>query len=411
MRLSPRLLRQGRIPNIQLPPLPTVGELLRIYQIRASKHLSQNFLLDQNICRKFVKKSGPLTDAYVVEVGPGPGSLTRTILECNPQRLVLIEKDRRFIPILNDLKIAFESAASVNAADGSRLRRGSNARSPETPIEERVKVIRGDILNHRMEGLFPPEAVFPWDMDEDPPINVIGNLPFSISTPLLIKWLEDVSLRRGIFSYGRAGFTLTFQKEVADRMTADIMNVQRCRLSVMCQLYAHVRKSFIIPGRMFVPPPDVDVSVVTLFPKKLNDVPEVKFRMVEKLVRNVFQFRQKVISTCLERLFPPDICVILTKRMLDSTNIDRNTRPYYVSNKEIRLLCLAYKEICDEIPAIYHYHHADPGHLRMPIESEIYERYKEIYGEDLWRVGLDLRTGGGGGEVDADEEELSKEAS
>ena len=217
MRLSLRLFRQGRNPNIQLPPLPTIGELLKIYQIRAAKHLSQNFLLDQNLCRKFVKTSGPLTDAYVLEVGPGPGCLTRTILENNPRRVVLIEKDRRFIPILKDLKIAFESATSAMPTSGHRQLRGSESLSPDAPIEERVQVIRGDILTHRIEGLFPPEAVFPWDMPEDPPINVIGNLPFAISTPLLIKWLEDISLRRGIFSYGRAGFTLTFQREVADR--------------------------------------------------------------------------------------------------------------------------------------------------------------------------------------------------
>ena len=71
---------------------------------------------------------------------------------------------------------------------------------------------------------------------------------------------------------------------------------QRCRLSVMCQLYAHVRKHFILPGRVFVPPPDVDVAVVTLHPKLVNDIPEVEFKMVEKLVRNVFQFRQKEVK-------------------------------------------------------------------------------------------------------------------
>ena len=166
----------------------------------------------------------------------------------------------------------------------------------------------------------------------------------------------------------------------------------------MCQLYAHVKKSFIIPGRVFVPPPDVDVAVVTLFPKQLNDVPEVSFGMVEKLVRNVFQFRQKFVAKCLERLFPPDLCVLLAKRMFDSTGVHPYVRPYYLSNEEIRLLCLSYKEICDEIPAIYGYAHADPAHLRVPIEQEIYERYKEIHGDDLWRVGADLKSGGGVGE-------------
>ena len=75
-----------------------------------------------------------------------------------------------------------------------------------------------------------------------------------------------------------------------------LFSLQRCRLSVMCQLYSHVKKCFILPGRVFVPPPDVDVAVVTLHPKLVNDIPEVDFLMVEKLVRNVFQFRQKRIE-------------------------------------------------------------------------------------------------------------------
>jgi len=252
-------------------------------------------------------------------------------------------------------------------------------------------------------------------------------LPFSISTPLLINWLEDMSLRRGLFSYGRVGFTLTFQKEVAERMVATITNVQRCRLSVMCQLYAHVRKCFILPGRVFVPAPDVDVAVVTLYPKLDNDVPELDFRCVEKLVRNIFQFRQKNLRKCLERLFPPDLCILFTHRMLEATGIAFDIKPFYVSNEEIRRLCLVYKEILDEIPAIRYYQHDEPAHLRVPKEEEIYAAYKEIYGDALWKVGVefdddDVGGGGGGGRggaaagrseregIEGAEEELVSEA-
>jgi len=384
MRVTAACLRR---PRLHLPPMPTIGEILKIYQIRAAKQLSQNFLLDQNLCGKFVRTSGPLQDAFVLEVGPGPGCLTRKILENDPKRLVLIEKDRRFIPILKDLKDAFESTTKVTGIPAGRRRREIH---DDACADERVKIIRGDILTQRMEGLFPDDAIFPWDMEADPPINVIGNLPFAISTPLLIKWLEDMSLKAGLFSYGRVGFTLTFQKEVAERMVARITNVQRCRLSVMCQLYAHVRKHFILPGRVFVPPPDVDVAVVTLHPKLVNDIPEVEFKMVEKLVRNVFQFRQKEVKGCLDRLFPPDLSVVLARRIFDSTGIPTNTRSYFISNEEIRLLCLAYKEICDEIPLIFGYKHDDPAHLRVPKEQEIYRRFKEIHGDRLWRVEAEI---------------------
>jgi len=392
MRITCPLRRRSLV---SLPPLPTVGELLKIYQIRAAKQLSQNFLLDQKLCRKLVQCGGPLTDSFVLEVGPGPGSLTRAILQNDPKKLVLIEKDRRFLPILNDLKNAFEAplfdhsghlrhGAYKDGVDATRLTTAGR------PSDERIKIIRGDVLTQRVEGLFPSEAVFPWDHDSDPPVNVVGNLPFAISTPLLIKWLEDMSEKRGIFSYGRVGLTLTFQKEVAERMVATITNVQRCRLSVMCQLYAHVKKCFIIPGRAFVPPPDVDVAVVTVHPKRINDVPQLNFRMVEKLVRNVFQFRQKRIERCLERLFPPDLSVILCHRMLQSTGISADTRPYFVSNEEICLLCLAYKEILTEVPAIFGYQHDEPAHLRVPKENDIYRAYKLVHGGDLWKLGFDV---------------------
>ena len=90
--------------------------------------------------------------------------------------------------------------------------------------------------------------------------------------------------------------------------------------------------------------------------------------------------------------------------MLKTTGISPDTRPFFVSNQEIRLLCLAYKEICDEMPAIFAYKHDDPAHLRVPRETRVYEEYKRLHGDELWRVGMDVRPGeeGEGGE-DGDE--------
>jgi len=349
----------GRV-SLHLPPLPTVGELLKIYKIQASKRLSQNFLLDQNLCKKLVNKSGPLRDAYVLEIGPGPGSLTRTILAARPKKVVLVEKDRRFMPILTQLKNAVEDVDSYHG------------------VVDRVEIKRADILYTPLHDIFPPEARRPWDADA-PPINVIGNLPFAISTPLLIQWLDHMSKRTGIFEYGRVGFTLTFQKEVADRMMAGITNSERCRLSVMCQLYAKMDMCFAIPGRCFLPPPKVDVGVVTIRPKIENEVPELDFKMVEKVVRNVFQFRQKHIKNCLERLFPPLIAVLLTKRMLDQSGVTYDNRPHFLSNEEIRRLALAYSEICNEIPEIYDYEHQQPLHMRGPIEESVMKTWNEMH--------------------------------
>ncbi|KAG7276595.1 hypothetical protein CRUP_024316 [Coryphaenoides rupestris] len=148
----------------RLPPLPTIGEVIKLYKLRAAKQLSQNFLLDLRLTDKIVRQAGNLKGAHVCEVGPGPGGLTRSILK------------------------------------------GGG---------------RADVL------------ALPWP--EPPNLHIIGNLPFSVSTPLIIKWLEQVANRSGPFAFGRTGLTLTFQKEVAERLTASTASRQRSRLSVMAQ--------------------------------------------------------------------------------------------------------------------------------------------------------------------------------
>lgn len=126
-----------------------------------------------------------------------------------------------------------------------------------------------------------------------------------MSTNLIIRWLNAVSEKSGAWSYGRSTMTLTFQKEVGERMIAPPIHEQRCRLSVMCQLWCDVKYEFTIPGKAFVPKPDVDVAVMNLIPlkKPLVDLP---FKMVEKVLRTIFNTRQKYLKTCVGRLFPKD---------------------------------------------------------------------------------------------------------
>jgi dimethyladenosine transferase 1 len=142
-----------------------------------------------------------------------------------------------------------------------------------------------------MSNLFPSTKASKWTADP-PNIHIIGNLPFNVSTPLIVQWLNSISQRSDAWKYGRVRMTLTFQKEVAERMIAPILNDQRCRLSVMCQYLCDVRHVFTIPGRLFVPEPDVDVGVVHFTPHvqpKIN----APFEYVEKLLRHVFHYRQK----------------------------------------------------------------------------------------------------------------------
>nr|XP_054597456.1 dimethyladenosine transferase 1, mitochondrial [Nothobranchius furzeri]XP_054597457.1 dimethyladenosine transferase 1, mitochondrial [Nothobranchius furzeri] len=218
-----------RVASMRLPPLPTVGELIKLYKLRAEKQLSQNFLLDLRLTDKIVRQAGSLKDAHVCEVGPGPGGLTRSILNAGAADLLVVEKDYRFIP---GLQLLSEAAP------------------------DRLRIVHGDILTYRMDRGFPAKISKPWE-DEPPNLHIIGNLPFNVSTPLIIKWLESIANRSGPFAYGRTRLTLTFQKEVMERLTASTGTKQRSRLSIMAQYLCTVHKCFIIPGRAFVPKPEV----------------------------------------------------------------------------------------------------------------------------------------------------------
>lgn len=207
----------------RLPPFPTIRDILKLYRLKASKRLSQNFLMDHNLTNKIVSKAGNLTGSQVLEVGPGPGGLTQAILRKIPERLVVVEKDPRFKPSLDML------ADSFNLVNG------------------KMDIIYNDIMKTNMESLFPMEKKRNWN-DKPPDIFVIGNLPFSVSTPLIIKWLHAISEQRGPWAFGRTKMTLTFQKEVAERLVAQPKEEQRCRLSVMAQAWTFPILRFIIPG-------------------------------------------------------------------------------------------------------------------------------------------------------------------
>ncbi|ESO06925.1 hypothetical protein HELRODRAFT_110947 [Helobdella robusta] len=309
----------------KLPPLPAIKEVVRLYKLRAKKQLSQNFILNYNLCKRIIKTAGSLKNSYVCEVGPGPGGLTRAILEAGAAHLSVIEKDDRFFPTLEEL-----NAASHN----------------------RMKIYHGDVLHFNMYDIFPPEISRDWS-EEPPNAHIIGNLPFSVSTPLIIRWLREISRKEGAWSRGRVRLTLTFQKEIAERMVAPVMNDQRCRLSVMCQNWCDVQHKFTITGKAFVPSPDVDVGVVQFTPRITPQI-LTAFEYVEKLLRHVFHYRPKMCRKGIETLFPPDR-PDLTRRLLTRADVHADSRSYSLHVEDFDRMCQAYKEICDEEPHLLTY--------------------------------------------------------
>ncbi|NXU16279.1 TFB1M transferase, partial [Pardalotus punctatus] len=332
----------GKVAAFRLPPLPTIGEIIKLFRLKALKQLSQNFLLDLRLTDKIVKQAGELKNAHVCEVGPGPGGITRSILSSGVEQLLLIEKDARFIPGLQMLS---------EAAPG------------------KVHIVHGDILTYKMEKAFPKHLKKNWE-DEPPDIHIIGNLPFSVSTPLIIKWLGNVSKRDGPFVYGRTQMTLTFQKEVGERLTANPGSNQRSRLSIMAQHLCTVENCFVIPGQAFVPKPEVDVAVVHFTPLVQPKI-EQPFELVEKVVRSAFQFRRKYCFRGIETLFPENGRLKRTEQLMMTADVDPTLRPFQLSMSQFRKLCNAYRKMCDEDPSLFVFDYREElrqkkttGHLR-----------------------------------------------
>ncbi|KAL5241691.1 hypothetical protein ACI65C_009101 [Semiaphis heraclei] len=298
---------------IRLPPLPSIRDLIKLYKLRAMKELSQNFLMEPRLISRIVRSAGSVKDCEVCEVGPGPGNITRSIIQNMPSRVLIIEKDKRFTPSLELL-----------------------AESSPVPLE----LIFGDVMNFNLEQMFNEDNKMEWE-DKCPQIHLIGNLPFNV---------------KSAWRYGRVRMTLTFQKEVAERMAAPIMTRERSRLSVMCQNWCRVEHKFNIPGRAFIPKPNVDVGVVRLTPLK-KPIIDLPFNIIEKVIRSVFSFRQKHCIRGVETLFPKPVREQLASELLTAAAIEPSTRPFQLTVSEFGRICEAYISICKEKPDYMKYNY------------------------------------------------------
>ena len=238
--------------------LLSLKDTVQKYELLAKKSLGQNFLLDMNITRKILKESlgarskDNLNGENMIEVGPGPGGLTRAVLENNPRSLTVIEMDDRCLQIMEELK-------------------------SETDIE--MNIVSGDALKQNFVALAPK------------PRSIISNLPYNISVPLLTGWLKNAR------EY--ASLTLMFQKEVADRILANTGSKEYGRISVLAQLTCKIARLFDLNPNNFVPAPKIWSTVLLFVPHEKQPKPEI-LQMVEKLTSSAFGQRRKMIRQSLK---------------------------------------------------------------------------------------------------------------
>lgn len=248
-------------PVASLPALPPLREVIARHGLAARKGLGQHFLLDLNVTAKIARAAGPLTEGCVIEIGPGPGGLTRALLAAGTPCLIAVERDERCLGALAELSEAWPG---------------------------RLRVVAGDALAVDCTALGPP------------PRRIVANLPYNIGTTLLLQWLDAIAAR------GEDAFhslTLMFQKEVADRLVAPPRSPAYGRLAVAAQSLCTVERLFTLPPAAFTPPPRVSSAVVSLIPRAAP-VPDLDWPILQRVTAAAFGQRRKMLRQSLKPLRP-----------------------------------------------------------------------------------------------------------
>jgi len=271
--------------------LPPLREVIRRHGLSARKSLGQNFLLDLNLTRRIARAAAPLADRQVIEIGAGPGGLTRALLAEGAGHVTAIERDERCLAALEELRAAYP---------------------------ERLRLIAGDALT------IDPAALAPT------PRKIVANLPYNIATALLLQWLPGIG--------GYESLTLMFQKEVAARLVAAPRTKHYGRLSVAAQWRAHVRPLFDVNPSAFVPPPKV-VSTVVQFVPRLEPLAPAPPEALERVAAAGFGQRRKMLRQSLKALG------VASEALLARAGIAPERRAEELNVGEFCALARAYAEL------------------------------------------------------------------
>jgi len=240
--------------------LPPLREVIAAHDLRAKKSLGQNFLFDLNLTRRIARAAGPLKDATLYEVGPGPGGLTRALLAEGAKRIIAVERDERCLPALAEIAAAYPGRLQVVAADALKL--------------DEYELLKGER------------------------VRIAANLPYNIGTALLVKWLTTAQWPPFWDS-----LTLMFQREVAMRIVAKPGGEAYGRLSVLAQWRTKPKILFDVARSAFVPPPKITSSVVRLEPLAEPAAP-ANLADLEKVTAAAFGQRRKMLRQSLKPLAP-----------------------------------------------------------------------------------------------------------
>jgi 16S rRNA (adenine1518-N6/adenine1519-N6)-dimethyltransferase len=270
--------------------LPPLREVIARYDIGARRSLGQHFLLDLNLTRRIARDAGPLDGLTVIEIGPGPGGLTRALLESGAREIIAIERDARAVEAMAMLRDAYPG---------------------------RLTIIEDDALNVSLSSLGDPEN----------PKAVVANLPYNIAQRLLIGWLHEIDAVQSL--------TLMFQKEVADRLAAPPGSRAYGRLSVITQWLCEVEPLFDVPPSAFVPPPKVTSTVLHLTPRAQPLAP-AGFATLERVTASAFGQRRKMLRAALKTLSRNPLA------LLEEAAIDPTARAETLTVEQFCSLARAY---------------------------------------------------------------------
>jgi len=269
--------------------LAPLREVIARHGLNARKSLGQNFLLDLNLTRRIARASGPLEGSEVVEIGAGPGGLTRALLIEGAARVIAVERDHRCIGALNEIAAHYPGRLEVLEGDAMEI----------------------DLAPH-LRG----------------PARIVANLPYNVGTALLVRWLDGAA-----WPPWWQSLTCMFQREVAERIVAGAGSRAYGRLAVLAQWRARARIVFDVPAQAFTPPPKVTSSVVHLTPA---EAPEgIDPARLQALTQAVFSQRRKMLRQSMRSLTADVI------PFLEGLGIDPTRRPETLSVDEFLTICRA----------------------------------------------------------------------